>query len=210
MTSGPARPLHTTASLPFGLCILSHRLQFSCPALLWESDHCQMLLADTATQQPAGLQASHPTCQVRTGLAVILEAIPWHYVLLWFLFTPKKAMRCGSCKKWLKGLDWGEAGRKAPGQSPEGLGGTRKGTGNQSGTCRGRRVDGKIALWVHHLGAVYVWVTHWNLSQLQEWVTAPIQRAKQHLPGSCRASGSSLGSTWGQKPHSRLSQGCFT
>lgn len=50
----------------------------------------------------------------------------------------------------------GKAGRKAPGQSPEGLGGTRKGTGNQSGTGRGTRVDGKIALWVHRLGAVHV------------------------------------------------------
>lgn len=73
------------------------------------------------------------------------------------LVYSKESHEAWFLQKVIKGVGLGgEAGRKASGQSPEGLGGTRKGTGNQSGTCRGRRVDGKIALWVHHLGAVYV------------------------------------------------------
>ena len=72
------------------------------------------------------------------------------------LVYSKESHEAWFLQKVIKGVGWrvGEAGRKAPGQSPEGLGGTRKGTGNQSGMCRGRRVDGKIALWVYRLGAV--------------------------------------------------------
>lgn len=157
MTSGPARPLHTTAPLPFGLCIPSHRLQFSCLALLWELDRCQVLLADShaaasrLASQPSHLPSENWPCSHSGSYHLTL-----YFIVI--LVYSKESHEAWFLQKVIKGVGWrvGEAGRKAPGQSPEGLGGTRKGTGNQSGMCRGRRVDGKIALWVYRLGAVRV------------------------------------------------------